>query len=387
MRLRPPRCLPSDPIDPRITHKHRRVFRDDLVAWFDGDPRDMPWRRTDDPYRIWLSEVMLQQTRVDQARPYYERFVAAFPTVETLAAADLDEVLRLWEGLGYYSRARNLHKAARRVVETFGGRIPDTYDAISTLPGVGPYTAAAVLSIAFGRPHAVLDGNVIRVLTRVFTIKDEISKSRTRKQLQHLADALLDPSRPGDFNQAMMELGATICTPKTPRCPSCPLRTVCGAFVAGTPEAFPVKKKKAPVPHYDVAAGLLFNDDDQLLIQRRPEDKMLGGLWEFPGGKREPGESMEETCRRELREELGIEVEIEELFGTVSHAYTHFKITMYAFRCRIRAGTPHSREGLPLRWVSMPELTDYAFPRANRRLINALIDRKKNPTLFDSAMD
>ncbi len=378
-----PRLSTADQINKRITKTHLRAFRDDLVAWFDGDQRDMPWRRTDDPYRIWLSEVMLQQTRVDQARPYYERFVAAFPTVEALATAALDDVLRLWEGLGYYARARNLHKAARMVVETFGGRFPDTYDAIRTLPGVGAYTAAAVLSIAFDRPHAVLDGNVIRILTRVFTIEEEIGKSRTRKQLQRLADALLPPSRPGDFNQAMMELGATVCTPKAPRCPSCPLRLVCAAFTAGTPEAFPVKKKKAPVPHYDIAAGLLFNDDDELLIQRRPEDKMLGGLWEFPGGKREPGEPIEETCRRELREELGIEVEIEELFGSVSHAYTHFKITLYAFRCRIRSGTPQSREGLPLRWVSVTDLADYAFPRANRRLIEALLDRQQNPTLFD----
>lgn len=343
----------------------------------------MPWRRTDDPYRIWLSEVMLQQTRVDQAQPYYERFVAAFPTVEALAAASLDDVLLLWEGLGYYSRARNLHKAARVVVDAFGGQFPDTYDAIRTLPGVGPYTAAAVLSIAFGRPHAVLDGNVIRVLTRVFAIEEEIDRGPTRKQLQRLADALLDPSRPGDFNQAMMELGATICTPATPRCPACPLRLVCAAFTAGKPDAYPVKRKKAPIPHYDIAAGLIFNDDDHLLIQRRPEDKMLGGLWEFPGGKREPDEPLEETCRREVREELGVEVEIEELFGAVSHAYTHFKITLYAFRCRIRAGAPASREGLPLRWVAVPDLADYAFPRANRRLINALLDRQQNPTLFD----
>ncbi len=367
----------------RLTKPHKKAFRDDLVAWYEQGKRDMPWRRTDDPYRIWLSEVMLQQTRVDQARPYYERFTEAFPTVEALAEADLDTVLKLWEGLGYYSRARNLHKAARLVVDQFEGRFPDTYDAIRALPGVGAYTAAAVLSIAYNRPHAVLDGNVIRVLTRAFAIADEINGSRTRKQLQMLADALLDPSKPGDFNQAMMELGATVCTPTSPRCPRCPLRPVCGAFAAGTPEAFPVKKKKAPIPHYDIATGLLFDDEGRLLIQRRPEDKMLGGLWEFPGGKREQGEPIEETCRRELREELGVEVEIEALFGKVGHAYTHFKITLYAFRCRLRAGTPASREGLPLRWVTIDELADYAFPRANRRLIEALTERRQNPTLFD----
>ena len=367
----------------RVTPAHLAAFREDLIAWYEKVKRDMPWRQTDDPYRIWLSEVMLQQTRVDQAQPYYERFVEAFPTVDALAAADLDVVLRLWEGLGYYSRARNMHKAARVVVEQFGSRFPDTYDAIRTLPGVGAYTAAAVLSIAYGRPHAVLDGNVIRVLTRAFAIPDEVNSQRTRNHLQILADALLDASRPSAFNQAMMELGATRCTPKAPQCPRCPLRSVCSAFDAGTPTAFPVKKKKAPIPHYDIAAGLVFDEQGRLLIQRRPEDKMLGGLWEFPGGKREPGEPLEETCRRELREELGIDVEIDALFDRVSHAYTHFKITMYAFRCHIRAGTPTSREGQPLRWVPLSELDSYAFPRANRRLLDALHTRQQNPTLFD----
>ena len=372
----------TDPPDLSLTDAHYDAFRDALIAWYAHRKRDMPWRRTDDPYRIWLSEVMLQQTRVNQAQPYYERFVAAFPTVEALADADLDDVLRQWEGLGYYSRARNLHKAARRVVDVFGGRFPDTYEAVCTLPGVGAYTAAAVLSIAFERPHAVLDGNVIRVLTRVFAIDAEVGSTRTRCRLQTLADALLDPTRPGDFNQAMMELGATVCTPTAPPCPRCPVRTVCRAFADGAPEAYPVKKKKAPVPHYDIAVGLVF-DGDCLLIQRRPEDKMLGGLWEFPGGKREPGEPIEEACRRELREELGIEVEIESLFGKVSHAFTHFKITLYAFRCRIRIGTPQPQDGVPMRWVPIAELADYAFPRANRRLIETLIERRQNPTLFD----
>ncbi len=373
----------ADPVENPITEDHLRAFRGDLLAWYERVRRDMPWRRTDDPYRIWISEVMLQQTRVDQARPYYERFVAAFPTVEALAEAALDDVLRLWEGLGYYSRARNLHRAARMVVEAFAGRFPDTYDAIRRLPGVGPYTAAAVLSIAFGRPYAVLDGNVARVLARVFTLRDEVGGSRARRRLQALADALLDAARPGSFNEAMMELGATVCTPVAPTCPRCPLRAVCRAFDAGTPEAYPVRKKKAPVPHYDIAVGLIFDEAGRLLIQRRPEDKMLGGLWEFPGGKLQPGESLEAACRREVREELGIEVEVEAFFQRVSHAFTHFKITLHAFRCRIRSGTPTAREGQPLRWVAAPDLNDYAFPRANRRLIEALIERRRSPTFFD----
>ena len=369
---------------PDPTDAQRRAFRNDLLDWYAGAKRAMPWRETNDPYRIWISEVMLQQTRVDQAQPYYERFVAAFPTVEALAEAERDDVLRLWEGLGYYARARHLHRAAQHVVEEFGGQVPDTYDAIRTLPGVGPYTAAAVLSIAYGRPHAVLDGNVARVLARVFTVEDDIKKSRTRRRLQALADDLLAPQQPADFNQALMELGATVCTPTAPQCPDCPLQDVCEALEEGAPEAYPFSKKKPPVPHHDVVVGLVFDKTGRLLIQRRPEDGLLGGLWEFPGGKREDGEPLEETCRRELREELGIEVEAERLFYRLDHAYSHFKITLHAFTCRLAEGTPASKEGQPLRWAGVDELETYAFPRANRRLIEELIRRRRAPRLFDA---
>ncbi len=367
---------------PLPTDAHHRAFRHDLIAWFRRAAREMPWRSTDDPYRTWLSEVMLQQTRVDQATPYYHRFVDAFPTVHDLAAAPLDDVLRLWEGLGYYSRARNLHRAARMIVADFGGRFPDVYDDARKLPGVGPYTAAAVLSIAFGKPHAALDGNVTRVLTRVFTIAEDARSHAVRKRLQSLADALLDRSRPGTFNEAMMELGATVCTPSAPRCPACPLRTVCGAWAAAAPEAYPVRSTKAPRPHYDVAVGLIFNATGEVLIQKRPEDGLLGGLWEFPGGKVEPGETFEAACRREVREELGIDVAVESAFHRLSHAYTHFKITLHAFRCRLVAGVPRSPGGQPVRWVAVEALPEYAFPRANRRLIEHLTDERHNPSLF-----
>jgi len=364
---------------------HLKAFQSALPAWFQTVARDLPWRRTDDPYPIWLSEVMLQQTRVDQAQPYYERFLAAFPTIEALALAGLDEVLLQWEGLGYYSRARNLHCAAQMVVRDFGGRFPDTYEAIRRLPGVGPYTAAAVLSIAFKRPHAVLDGNVARVLTRVFTIDDDVKKGRTRRHLQQLADVLLPPEKPGVFNEAIMELGATVCTPTAPRCPRCPVQEACGAYAAGTPEAYPVSAKKAPLPHYDIAVGLVFNDEGEILIQRRPEDGLLGGLWEFPGGKQEPDEALEETCRRELREELGIDIAVVAPFQTLAHAYTHFKITLHAFRCRLLQGMPVSANGCPVQWIPVAALKDFAFPRANRRLIEHLAKQALNPSLFDGA--
>lgn len=365
------------------TDAQRHIFRTDLIDWYESVKRTMPWRDTDDPYQIWVAEVMLQQTRVDQARPYFERFVEAFPTVEALAEADRDEVLRLWEGLGYYSRARYLHEAAQRVVEDFDGQVPDTYDAIRELQGVGPYTAAAVLSIAYGKPHAVLDGNVIRVLTRVFAVDENAKSSRTRRRLQAAADALIDPERPGTFNQALMELGALICTPRSPGCGDCPVHAACQAAADGNPTDYPVTPESKPVPHHDIAVGLVFDEAGRLLIQQRPDDGLLGGLWEFPGGKQEDGEDLRTTCRRELREELGIEVDVEGHFYTLSHAYSHFKITLHAFRCRIASGTPSSALGQPLRWVSIDELGDYAFPRANRRLIEELERRQQAPSLFD----
>ena len=351
----------------------------------------MPWRGAADPYRIWVAEVMLQQTRVEQATPYFERFVEAFPTAQALAEAERDAVLMRWEGLGYYARARHLHEAAGIVVEEHGGHVPDTWEALRALPGIGPYTAAAVLSIAYGKPHAVLDGNVVRLLTRVFAVSDDATKSKTRRRLRALANALLEEAHtqgvpPGTFNQAMMELGATVCTPTAPRCPDCPVQGSCAAYAEGTPEAYPKKKKKAPVPHHDIAVGLLENDAGELFIQRRPDEGLLGGLWEFPGGKQEDGESLKDTCRRELREELGVKVEVGSLFHRLDHAYSHFKITLHAFRCRLTGdAAPTAAEGQPTRWVPPEALDDYAFPRANRRLIEELEARREHPTLFDAA--
>ncbi len=371
----------------RLGERHRAAFHGPLADWFKAVQRPMPWRETGpdgrrNPYRVWLSEIMLQQTRVDQARPYFERFINTFPTVETLAAADLDEVLKAWEGLGYYSRARNLHRAAQQIVETFDGQMPDTEEAIRSLPGVGPYTAAAVLSLAYGVPLAVLDGNVIRVLTRVFTIEDDVTSGRTRRHLQVLADALLDPDHPGRFNESVMELGATVCTPSAPSCPSCPVNDVCAAFAEGEPTRYPVAKKKKPVPHHDVAVGVVTDEAGRVLVQQRPTDVMLGGLWEFPGGKVEPDESFAEACRRELKEELGVEVEVGESLDRIDHAYSHFKITLHAFRCRIVSGTPVHHAAQPIRWVTVEDLGDLAFPRASRHLIDTLIAREQNPTLF-----
>ncbi len=312
---------------------------------------------------------MLQQTRVDQVVPYYRRFLAAFPAVSNLAAAKQDAVLLVWEGLGYYARARNLHRAAQIVVDRYGGRIPETYDELRALPGIGPYTAGAVLSMAFDMPVAAVDANAYRVLARAFAV----DRMRT---IHEIAAALVPAEAPGAFNQALMELGATVCTPRAPDCPACPLRSACRALALDATETFPARKPRRTTPHYDVAAGVLFDHRGRILIQRRDAEALLGGLWELPGGKRDPGETMEEACRRELREELGIEVDVREVVQTISHAYSHFRITLYVFRCHILDGEPTSAR--PLRWVLPSALKSFAFPRANRRVLDSLMESSEH---------
>ena len=366
----------------RVTEKHRALFREDLAAWYASERRDLPWRDTDDPYHIWLSEVMLQQTRVDQAEPYYRRFLERFPSVHDLADASLDDVLLCWEGLGYYSRARNLHRAARTVVDDYAGEVPDTLEEIRRLPGVGPYTAAAVLSIAFERPHAVLDGNVIRVLSRFFAMESDVKKQASRRSLQLAADELVDPDRPGDFNQALMELGARICIPRAPSCSMCPVAAACEARRRGIPESFPVASSRPPVPHFDVVVALIFDRSGRILIQQRPQDAMLGGLWEFPGGKCRDDETLEDACVREVKEELGVDVLIKDFYHRLAHAYSHFRITLHAYRCAIADGQVQSAAGEALDWVHADSLGNYAFPRANRRLIERIVQERREPGFF-----
>lgn len=350
-------------------------FRSNLLGWYDQQKRDLPWRDCGDPYKIWLSEVMLQQTRVDQALPYYEKFIERFPTVQDLAAADRQEVLKVWEGLGYYSRARNLHHAAQTIVNEFDGRIPETRKEILELKGVGPYTASAVLSIAYNKPHAVVDGNVIRVLSRYFGIEEDIRSTKTRNRIGDHADDLIDRDRPGDFNQALMELGATVCTPANAGCRQCPLQAGCIAYTEMKTEQIPYKSPAKKKPHHQIGVGIIRNSRDEVLIALRPEDAMLGGLWEFPGGKQKKNEEIEETVVRELKEELGVDVKITEPFMKLDHAYSHFKITLHAYLCRIVNGKPAPVSSRKICWVPPGELHDYPFPKANRKLTEKLLER------------
>lgn len=350
------------------------AFHKHLLDWYDRQKRDLPWRDSEDPYRIWISEIMLQQTRVDQATPYYLHFIERFPTVEELAEADQQEVLKVWEGLGYYSRARNLHQAARTVVEEYEGALPDNWDEITELKGIGPYTASALLSIAFDKPYAVVDGNVLRVLTRYFGIEKDIRSGSTKSEIQDLADELIDDKRPGDFNQALMELGAVVCTPSNPDCDICPLQAGCRACQTSRVETIPYKSPAKKRPHHQIGVGIIQREDEKVLIALRPDDAMLGGLWEFPGGKQQNDESIKETVVRELREELGVEIAVESPFMQLDHAYSHFKITLNAFLCRIESGTPEPVSSQEIRWVAIDELGEFPFPKANRKLTERLAE-------------
>jgi A/G-specific adenine glycosylase len=350
-------------------------FQSHLLHWYDQAAANLPWRRTPDPYAIWLSEIMLQQTQVDTVIPYYERFLAAYPTVNDLAAAPLDAVLKIWEGLGYYSRARNLHRAAQMVTQENGGRFPQTAEELQRLPGIGRYTAGAIASIAFGAAAPVLDGNVIRVFARLLDLDADVTQTAVKNQLWQQAEQWLPDTRAGDYNQALMELGRTICTPRNPQCTVCPIQTDCRAYQRGTQAERPVKSKRAPTPHYDVAAGMIWNDTGQLLIAQRPLDGLLGGLWEFPGGKQEPDETLPECLRRELREELAIDVQVGDLFVTVKHGFTHFKITLHAFTCQYVSGPPQTIGVHDWAWVPPGQLDRYSFGKADRQVIEALRTR------------
>lgn len=345
----------------------RVAARSRLLPWFEREKRVMPWRSRRTPYRVWISEIMLQQTRVDQARPYFDAFLKKFPHVQALAAAPLDAVLKAWEGLGYYARARHLHAAAQVIVRDHAGRFPNTPEAWAALPGIGPYTQAAIGSLAYGWPLAVVDGNVVRVLSRLLARKE-----RAPAAYQDTARALLLKDRAGDCNEAWMELGATVCTPAQPRCGECPLRSCCRAFRVGAVGRFPPAPPRKKIPTYLVGAAVTLNRRGEVLIAQRKADSMLGGLWEFPGGKIEPGETMRQCIERELREELGLEIKAGAEWMVVRHAYSHFRIVLHVHRCRVVRGRPRALHCADWAWVPVSGLRTYAFSRADLHIVERL---------------
>lgn len=344
----------------------------DLLDWYRKNKRALPWRQTSDIYPVWISEVMLQQTQVRTVIPYFKRFLSAFPNVRALASATEEKVLKLWEGLGYYSRARNLHRAAIKVITDFDGAIPRQEKPFLSLPGVGPYIAAAVLSMACNLPLPVMDGNVIRVMTRFLGITGDTRKDTTLIPIRDYLHDNIAADHPGDYNQALMELGATVCRIKRPQCFKCPFVKQCQANRHGLTDKIPYRSVRPSPPHYPVALAVIFNTENRVYIQRRPSKGHLGGLWEFPGGKIKPGESPRGALIRECREELKTEVDPLEKIAVVRHAYTHFKITLHVFVCRISQNEVRPQTSLPSRWITLAEIKQYPFPGANHKFFKDL---------------
>jgi A/G-specific adenine glycosylase len=349
-----------------------------LLSWYEANARQLPWRGHPDPYAVWVSEVMLQQTRVEAVIPYFLRWMKRFPTIADLAAASQQEVLSAWEGLGYYSRARNLHQATRILTAEHGGQLPGDLQALRRLPGIGRYSAAAIASIAFGQDVPALDGNIRRVLARISNLELPARSPQGERRLLELAARHLPPGRAGDYNQALMELGELVCTPRRPDCARCPLNDQCAAYALGLQELRPVRERKPRQPHHTVVAGVI-QRDGQVLIARRKPQGLLGGLWEFPGGKLQPGKDLAGCLRRELKEELGVEVAVHGQIGVYNHAYTHFRVTLHAFRCRLEEGEPRSLEHASLAWVGLQALKDYPMGKIDRAIAIRLAEIGDRP--------
>jgi len=356
-----------------------RAIRAPLLRWYDENKRDLPWRRTRDPFAIWISEAMLQQTRVETVIPYWERFLETFPTVEALAAAEIDDVYRVWTGLGYYSRARNLKHAAETIVREHDGSLPETAEALETLKGIGRYTAGAIASIAFEREAPLVDGNVIRVFARLLGIREDSASKAVLDRMWAEAELLVRGERPGDLNQALMELGATLCTPRNPHCLACPVRSECDAHAAGDAEALPVKKKKTK-PTQMRAVAVWLERNGRVLVVRRPDEGLMAGLWELPGGPLAQGEEPKEHVARVLREVVGLEILDAEAIGSIEHLFTHRRLQLHVFRARIAPGGRVRRADYTAHeWVAPARVLELAHAGPTRKAL-ALLGETREPS-------
>jgi A/G-specific adenine glycosylase len=344
------------------------LLRRRLLAWYGRHKRDFPWRRNPTLYRTLVSEFMLQQTRADQALPYYRRFLREFPSLRSLAAAPLDRVLKLWEGLGYYRRAEQLHRTAH----ILASRSQPTLADLRTAPGIGPYTWAAIGSIIYGEPLPVVDGNARRVMSRMLALGVPPDSAAGDREIRYSLETWISRRAPGNWNQAIMELGASICVPRNPRCERCPLCRWCRAHGQGTVDLYPLKRPARNRPHRHIAAAIIRRRDGRILIAQRPAGGLLPNLWEFPGGKQEKGESLKACCLREIAEELDITISVGDRVARIPHAYSHYSITLHVFDCRHESGRPKTLGCQKWRWVRAGDLRRYPFPRANWPVIDIL---------------
>jgi A/G-specific adenine glycosylase len=350
-----------------------------LLAWYSGCKRDLPWRKDKNPYRIWVSEVMLQQTRVEAVKPYFERWMERFPTLESLAAAEEEEVVRHWQGLGYYSRARNLLQGVREVKQSYGGLVPETKEQITSLSGVGDYTAGAILSIAYNKKEAAIDGNVLRVFSRLYCIEEDISTPAAKKIIRKLVNDEMPEDHPGDFNQALMDLGATICIPKTPRCAVCPLESYCCAKRQGVEGQLPVKKKKVPPREVRLLAGVI-RQGDAFLLHQRPNKGLLAGMWEFPTVEIIKDEDAMDAFRKVLWEETGQKIEMERLLLQCTHTFSHRQWDISFYSCIVKPGN-QIPAGKHLQWIKRQEWAKLSFAGPHRKMEKYLLEKSSQDNI------
>jgi A/G-specific adenine glycosylase len=348
----------------KLTHQRKRI-QTHLLRWFKKNKRDLPWRKTRDPYAIWVSEIMLQQTQVATVIPYYQKFLKSFPTLHHLAKANLSKVLKVWEGLGYYSRARNLHRASRVILSHFHGKIPDTLKDLLTLPGIGRSTAGAILSFAFNKEAPILDGNAKRVLSRLFAISGSPGKTKTEQLLWKISESLIPKGYSNPFNQALMDLGSMICTPKDPQCHQCPLKKHCQGYLSGKPGRYPTKRARRTIPYVESVSAVI-EKDGKILLNQRPPKGLLGGLWEFPNWRIEGKGILRLRLRNTIKKEMGLNVKVKESMGTFQQTYSHFKLTLHVFACQFLNGKPKGK------WVPIKNLPLLPMSRVHRRIANSL---------------
>jgi len=342
-------------------------FSKKLNVWYRKECRDLPWRRTTDPYKIWVSEIMLQQTTVNAVIPYYKKWVKEFPTIRSVARAPLQKILKMWQGLGYYQRAKNLHKSAKIICSNFNGKLPDSAEDLRRLAGFGPYTIGAVLSIAFDKRYPIIDANIRRVVMRLLGVEGFADVSKDKVILEFL-DSNMPQRNLRTFNQALMELGALVCRNKEPLCSLCPVKARCRAYAKRIQEIIPTPKIKI-IKDLDVSIGVIIKNR-KYLIQKRPSRGLLADLWEFPGGKIKPQESVKQALKRELKEEIGAEVESSEFLMNARHFYTQYRVCLHVFLCRLKS---YPTGTAVRKWVSLDKLSNYPMPSGSAKIVDKLV--------------